>query len=421
MGGGKEWLILDAGSLSGTFDGAISDLAFLYPQLRYDNQNADVFLYFASIDRFVDQGTTSNQRAVAQAIQNLPSGSSLHTLVLGNATHENVGEVLNSLSGEIHASLSAGLRAVTSVVHRDLLRHAALQARAESRPTAVSAGENDSWSNRLWVSIGASYEVLDATADSARTTFKGSEFSGGYDFSLANGFLGGLVLHFADKKLEADRRLSKIDLKSLGLSAYLGKSTELGSGSLSFILGGGYAWHNLEGERRVVIGANTQTLTSSYDASSWQVFLETSYVFQVGAASSLEPFVTFGWMGMQIDGFSERGGNAALVVSPESYTNGFSHLGLRLSVPFGERFSLSSELGWKRIYGRLENEKTIAFQEGGYGFPVRGVSPNRNELTFGLRGNLAMSENTTFSLTYEGAYGGRGRTHGGSGTFTFTW
>jgi autotransporter-associated beta strand protein len=426
LGGLKEWLILDASSLSGTFDEAVSDLVMLEPLLRYDYNNADVFLSFqlsgTSGNGELDDSflKTENQKALYNVFMKLPSSSELFNLVAYSATDANISEILGDLSGEVHAALFSALESVTYSSSQAMLRHIADYSLSSNTQKPLSAGEGDYMQNRVWVSIGASRAVMAANQNAAKTVFQGTELIAGYDLGLQNGFLGGFALNIADKDLKTNARGSKLSVKSIGFTAYLGKEFYLTGGNLRLVLGGGIIKHDLESERRFNIGNAPQSLVANYNAHSWQLFFESAYGVPFGV-SIMEPFVTFGLTGVEIDGFTETGGPAALLAQSENHTRTWSELGVRIVAPIGSKVKTNLEVGWKHLYGSINEVKTMAFQAGAVNFPVRGVTPNRNELAIGASIAFKASDYVTFSLKYEGAYGSEYREHSGTASAIFSW
>jgi autotransporter-associated beta strand protein len=418
----KEWLILDAGSLSGVFDGIESDLSFLVPKLRYDSAAANVYLSFgiSTVETDVSmEGNTYNQKMVLKAIQSLPYDTSLFSDIVNNTTNSNIDDVLDGLSGEIYASLPSALQSLSFVASRDVLRHVSEIFRTYESKTPVSAGE--SVSHNVWINMGDAYNVFRATDNSEKTVFKGFEISGGYDFSLSEGFVGGLALFFADKNLKTKARGSEIDVNSFGISAYVGKSTNLSGKNMRFIFGGGIAGHDLDGERKIPLGAAYQTLKSSTHATSWQIFLDASLALPIDSRSILEPFLTIGWSGLKIDGFAETGGNAALNSDAKSVDNSYTQLGLRFSSTFSEKFAINGELSWRHVYGRLEHENIVSFREGGDRFSVSGASGNRDAANLGLTGSIRLSDSVNLNINYDGSYGSGSMSHTGSATLAVKW
>jgi outer membrane autotransporter protein len=126
------------------------------------------------------------------------------------------------------------------------------------------------------------------------------------------------------------------------------------------------------------------------------------------------PFLSFGWLGLDVDSFSERGGLARLASRAESKDTAFSHAGLKFSTPVGSRLTINTELGWKHLYGNLKGNRIMSFQAGGHKFAINGVLPNRNELTVGVGGGLKIGEMVSVNLKYEGLFGSKGHNNSGS-------
>ncbi|MDR2354065.1 MAG: autotransporter domain-containing protein, partial [Deltaproteobacteria bacterium] len=420
----KEWLILDASSISGSFDNAISDLLLLEPILRYDYENSDVFLSFelsGGGGGFDPNSLKSeNQKSVYSALLKLPTSNELLILVAYNATDANISQILGDLSGEIHVASSTVIENVTYSSSQVMLRHISDYVLASKTQNPLSAGEGAFMQNHVWLSIGASRAVMNANENASKTSFQGTELSVGYDLELTSGFLGGFALNMADKDLETDARGSKVGIKSLGLTAYLGKTFYLTGGNLRLIFGGSILKHDLESERRFTIGNTVENLLANYKAHSWQLFFESAYGVSFGL-SFMEPFVSFGWSGVEIDGFSETGGPAALTAESEKNTRAWSELGVRIEAPIGLQVKTNFEMAWKHLYGKINQEKMMALQGGALSFPIRGVTPNRNELIIGASIGVKASENLTLSLKYDGAYGTNFRSHSGTVNATFSW
>jgi autotransporter-associated beta strand protein len=416
----KQWTILTADSLDGTFYTAVSNLAFLAPSLNYTN--TDVLLAFNAISGFSDSVVTNNQKAVAASLETLPPSSQLYQSVVSFATVQNVGAVMDQLSGEVFSSLTPGVRHVAALSNRVVVRHAfdlsnLAAARADAAP---AAGLGDFANHRLWVSLGGSYGILNGSTDSAKMTISGAELSGGYDFNLANGWLGGLVLHFNDKKFNVVDRASDIDADTYGVSVYLGRNIDLSHGRLRLLLGGNWTRYNFKSERHVYLPAH-QTLTANFNGDSYQVFFEAAYAKTLSWGGIIEPYASFGWTSFRIGGFREKGGSAAMISPSERQDNAFSIIGLRATAPLGQRFSIDVDLGWRHEFGSVSNKKYLAFAEGGNRFGVTGVSPNRDELLVGLRGNVSLNDNWKLGLQYNGNFGNNGQNHAGSLIISASW
>jgi autotransporter-associated beta strand protein len=412
----KQWTILQANALVGEFEGAVSDFAFLIPDLAYENN--EVKLSFSAMVGLAEVVSTHNQKAVAASLETLPKTSELYKAIMLSTT-ENVGAMMNQLSGEVHGSVVPAVKQLATLANRIIVGHAFETAKLASLGLPPAAGDLSA-SHRLWLSLGGSYGQYRGTADAAKVVISGAELSLGYDFNLVNGFLGGLVLHFNNKTLKANDRSSDVDAKSYGVSAYLGKSFDVGNDSFRLLLGGNWTRYNFESTRSIVL-PTPQTLKGVFNASSYQVYLEAAYSKRLSWGGIVEPYASIGWTRFDLDGFRETGGNAALVSRSEKQDNAFSSVGLRFSAPMGQKFTLDADLGWKHEFGNISKKKYLAFAEGGQGFAVNGVSSNKDELAVGLKGTVNVNDNWQIGLNYNGNFGNSATNHSGSLIISTRW
>jgi autotransporter-associated beta strand protein len=422
---GREWLILDAASLSGTFDGAVSDLAFLRPLLRYDDSNADVFMSFERGASFGDFADTHNRRSVAAALESLDPGSGLYREIVGATTLDQARGLLDELSGEMHGAVNGGLFQLGRGFGNMLSRHVSGLPRGGPGAAGTMAPAGGSASgpggHSFWASAGGTYTVLRGTAETARATLAGPEIATGYDGGFGDGWLGGLAFQYGYKKLKMDGRRSEADVKSFTLGLYGGREIPLGPGALRLLLSGTYSHHDIESTRRVGIGGQDQTLSANYAANSIEGNLEAAYLFPVSESLSLEPFARIGLQRLRIGGFDETGGSAALTTGASTWNHAVSTAGLRLSLAATERVSFSADLGWQHVFGNLVPAATYAFREGGSGFSVHGAPMNRDEALVGLDLGVRVTEGASFHLGYNGAFGKRGQSHGGMAMIEVRW
>ncbi|MDR2367866.1 MAG: autotransporter outer membrane beta-barrel domain-containing protein, partial [Deltaproteobacteria bacterium] len=430
---GNEWLIIDASAgLEGSFDEEVSDLAFLAPLARYDYDNSDVWLSFVQSGSFSDYAYTRNQRAVAAALETLDAGSGLYVDLVSGTVLDQARQTLDGLSGESHATLKAGLMKLGTSFMDSLARRVSLRPRAGNVPgemalgdSAPAAGEGAvvpaGGPNGLWVSIEASHARFRGDGNAGRASFYGPEVSVGYQRDFAGGWFGGLAFRYGDKKMEVDSRDSKLDMDAVAVALYGGKETPLGPGALRLLLGVGAGWYSVDSERRVTIGATTQTLRASYHGESFFGFMEAAYPFSPTGGVILEPFATLGWQGIRLGGFRERGGNAALVSHGERWDDAHAAVGVRTSFRLGQRVSLSLEPGWRHSFGGVAPVKELGFAQGGDRFRARGPALSRDEAFIGAGLSLGLTDRLRLGLDYNGSLGNRGQSHGGTATMAFNW
>ncbi|MDR1164822.1 MAG: autotransporter domain-containing protein [Deltaproteobacteria bacterium] len=415
---GKEWTILTAASLVGEFADAISDLAFLKPELRYDSSN--VYMSFAKSSSFSDFGDTPNRSAVVAALESLDSASALRNQIEGSATQDQVPTLLDELSGEAHNAIGGGLFQLGASFDHAIFSHVGDFSR-QRRTTAPSAGAADGNGHALWASLGGSRSVSRGTATTAKSTLTGPEVAIGYDGSYENGWLGGLAIQYSDKKMKMNGRRSEADIRSFTFGLYGGKEIAAGPGALRLLISGAFSRHDVESTRRALIGTQDQTLRADYAANSLRANLEVAYRFPANQSLDLEPFVRVGWQRLHSGGFEERGGVAALKSGAANWNHAVSATGLRLSLADLGRVSLSASLAWQHTFGRQVLANTYAFRDGGNGFSVQGSPLSRDEALVGIDLGLRATDSVSLRLGYDGAFGSRSQSHGGRATLEIQW
>ena len=475
----NEWTILTANSLTGTFDSAESNLAFLTPQLRYLNADTVLLSFTETVDPtpepkpepepepepkpepepeptpepepepeptpeteptpepepkpepgdpFSGYARTYNQRSVARGLASLPRDGSLYKDIANGTTKDQAERLLDALSGEIHSTLTGSLLQLDRNFQRGFTQH--LVRAAHHRLALQGANPEDAGAplkgampqgNGLWADMGGSNTTVDGDGNAAKSTLKGPEVRGGYDARFENGWIGGAAVRFGSKKLDVDGRRSDADINSYTAALYGGKEFEVGPGTLRALVGASYTRHDVDTTRKVTIGGQKQGLEADYHADSWQALVELGYAVPLGQTLILEPFANVGVNSIRVDGFTESGGNAALSRSAKTWENASTAMGLRASVPLHERVSLNAEAGWQHAYGSLTPKGTVKFREGGDSFTIKGNTQSRDAAVIGFGMDLKATENISFNLNYEGTLGNRAKSHGGNAGIVIRW
>jgi outer membrane autotransporter protein len=233
--------------------------------------------------------------------------------------------------------------------------------------------------------------------------------------------MGGLALRFNVGKQSVDDRRSEADVTSYTAALYGGKELPLGPGTLRFLLSGALTLHNVESDRKVRMGSHEQTLEASYGGRSIAGSFETAYRFAPTETLFLEPYASIGWRALHLDGFTEKGGNAALRNGGEDWNHALSTLGLRVATPLHERVEIEADLGWQHIYGETAPKSAFAFREGSDKFTVKGVAVNRDAAVLGLGIGVKLTDNVKIGLHYDGELGARGQSHAGRAVLEVRW
>ncbi|MCS3506239.1 autotransporter domain-containing protein [Achromobacter sp. JUb104] len=430
----RQYTILSANAINGQFDNVSSNYAFLAPALRYGAQDVTLQLGRKVVPAepgtpsrpiaFADAARTGNQRAVANALDSLPSDNALHQYIL-TLPEGAPPAAFNSLSGEAHASVASSLMGSSSTTRTLPLSHLRANLNAGMRPGAPTAQAGGMMSasalpssnaQPAWAELVGNWQTQNATDNTAQVRQHTGGVFVGADHAVGNGWRVGGAVGYTDSKIRVDDRSSNADVSGYSAAIYGGKSFDAGAGKLNLLVGTSYTWHDVSTERYATVAGASQKLTADYGASTTQLFTELGYAMPLSDRTTLEPFVGLAWSDLRSRSFSESGGSAALNGQSSSDKQTSSTLGMRAQTDFtlsGAEGRLQATLGWRHAFGDVLPQSTMAF-DGGQAFTVSGAPIARNAAVAELGAEVAVSKNASVGLNYSGQYGGGNREHAGS-------
>lgn len=427
----RQYTILTAGTVIGQFNTVSSNYAYLNPALRYGAQDVTLQLERKQVPAdpgraitFADAAQSANQRAVANALDSLPSGNALHEYIL-TLPNGAPPAAFDSLSGEAHASVASSLMGGTSVTRNLPLSHLRANLNAGMRPGAPTAQAGgapsplslpSSNAQPAWAELIGNWQTRNATDNTAQVRQHTGGVFAGADHAVGRGWRVGGAVGYTDSKIRVDDRASKADVSGYSAAIYGGKSFDAGAGKLNLLLGTSYTWHDVSTERYATVAGTSQKLTAGYGASATQLFTELGYALPLSDRSTLEPFGGVAWSDLRSRSFKETGGSAALNGQSSSDKQTSSTLGVRAQTGFtlaGAEGRLRGMLGWRHAFGDVLPQSTMAF-DGGQAFTVSGSAIARNAAVAELGAEVAVSRNASLGLSYSGQYGGGNREHAGS-------
>ena len=204
------------------------------------------------------------------------------------------------------------------------------------------------------------------------------------------------------------------DLDSWHLGAYALRQ----DGPFALRLGASYGSHDGSGKRRVDFNGFSDRLKGRYDASTQHAFAEVGYNLGRGNVS-IEPFASVGYQRYQRDGYTEKGGDAALKVQGQTQANPSSTLGLRLTstnqLSNGMQLTPRLSASVKHTYGDLDNVTRQHLVKGGRSFEVTGAEMDRNSFTLDAGLDLTLSARNTLGIGLSGEAGNDSRSYGVTG------
>ena len=406
----KSYTILTAGSLTGTFAGVTTDLAYLSPHLSYDTNNVYLGLQrndvgFAAID------TQGNQTAVGAAVEALDPTNPIYDAVLW-LTPAEAQDAFDQLSGEAYGAAGnaaiqrAGLIEAVVLARLDGANAAlgdsgeAVSGYAGGMPQQGSASGSGVWAT----AYGASMSKADGIAAL-------DERTGGMVIG-ADGLLGdwrlGALLQLGATSTAVEALNTRIDSADYGAGFYAGTSW----GATQLSLGGAYTLHDTDSSRSVDFSGFSDSLSASYKAHTAQVFAELSHEFELGPAS-LTPYLGLTQVRYASDSFVEEGGAAALGQAARVVDATFATLGLRIDRSFlvGDDMLLTARasLGWR--HGSSSNPDSTSALAGAPAFVVSTASAARDLAVLSAGLSLDINATSTINLSYDGQLGGDSQTH----------
>jgi len=309
------------------------------------------------------------------------------------------GQVLDSLSGQIHASAQALTFQQAQAINRDLANRLSMLG---SQP-----GGHDG--SGLWVSaIGASGKLSQSGYASGDTSLWGGQF--GVDTRLGANSIVGAAIAYSDSQASFDRFGGQSKSHDTGVSLY-GRH---GFGEQGWYVAGraGVATINSTVTREALIGNSTQTLGAEHSDSLWSAYAESGYVLPLSASSRLTPYAGIAYDRLKRGGFSESGGVFGLTADSQAYQQTAGLLGLRGDTRFqwaGGTSVLQAYAAWQHAFndGKLDFNAAYVGAPAA-GFTVQGIGLARSSGWLGLGLTTAVDQRWGWYLNYDAQLGAGG-------------
>jgi len=412
------------GGLNGEFSGATDDFVFLDPKLGYGANDVTLTLDRNDTD-FADIGKTRNQRATAGGVESLGSGNQVYdaVVVLDEPTARNA---FDQLSGEIHASVKGAMLSDSRYVRDAAMARvrAAFAGVGASAPPVVAYADNslgrpgqsayvpppaDTGRSAVWFQGFGSWGTIDGDGNAAEFDHDTGGFFIGADGLVAETWRLGVLAGYSHSSFHLDDRASSGSSDNYHLGLYGGTQW----GALGLRLGGAYTWHDVKANRSAAFPGFSDKLSADYNAATAQLFSELGYKIEQGRFV-IEPYANLAYVNVHTDGFSEKGGTAALTSRSSDTDATFTTLGLRASTDIKHgsmTASVRGMLGWRHAFGSNTPQSTLAFA-GGDAFTVAGVPIARDAAVLEAGVDLALSSKTTIGLFYLGQLASDAHEHG---------
>ncbi|MFC5374764.1 autotransporter domain-containing protein [Brevundimonas faecalis] len=403
-----------AGAVVGTFDPVTKNLLFLDAILDYAGGDGnDVTLQLERNDlAFGQVGNTRNQIATGTAIDTLGNGNSLWRSIALTNDPNIVRASFDALSGEIHASAKTALiedsRFVRNAVN-DRIR-AALDGVGANNGTVMTYGDGGPQASAattdrfaVWGQAFGSWGHMDSDGNAARLNRSTGGFIFGADAPVFDSWRFGAVAGYSNTSFKATDRYSSGSSDNYYLGLYGGTTW----GDLAFRTGAAYTWHDISTNRTVAIPGVSDALKGDYMAGTTQVFGELGYRMRAGNVA-LEPFGSLAYVNFHTDGFTEKGGVAALTGAGGSTDTTFTTLGIRAATTFdlgGANLTARGMVGWRHAFGDVTPESALRFASGENAFSIACVPVARNAAVIEAGLDYAITPNASLGVSYNGQFG----------------
>ena len=182
-------------------------------------------------------------------------------------------------------------------------------------------------------------------------------------------------------------------------------------------LGGAYAGNNANGTRVITAPGLQQTLQSSIDGTSYQVFGEVAYDLMAAPNTRAEPFVRVAYAGVDSNEFREVGGIAALEAADQSNDLTLITVGLRGAWEQAG-FQARASAGWQ--YATGDRSGIVESSITGLNSPmfIQTVALDENAAALEFEASYGFTSNVRFGIGYSGIIGANNQNNSLRGTLS---
>jgi len=359
------------------------------------NSAANVEHAMVAADTAVAKGQTggANKALLASvaALQQVPTIAAL-------------GDALDSLSGQVHASAQAMSFQQAQAVNRDLSNRLWQLGQQDAQ---VRTG--------LWVStLRSSGKLAESGYAGANTTAEGGQF--GVDTRLNDKSIVGAALSYSYGQADFDRFGGTFKSRNTGLSVYgrydrsdtpFDAPSDAGPQSGAYLSGrAGIAAISSTVRRTAMAGTETENLQADHSDRIFSAFAEAGYPLASSGGVVWTPFVGLSYDLLKRGSFAENGGSFGLTAGSQSYRQIAGLLGVRGNTSFnwpGGKSTVSGYASWQHAASRSSLDVRAAFSSVPDSiFTVKGVGLPRNSGWIGLGISTEISRKWSWYANYDG-------------------
>lgn len=415
-GGGleKSYTLVTAGEITGRFAtlDAVGLPDFFKVSLDYSDTSVQLDLK-ARLGKVAN--LTPNQRSVGRAVDHVFNhGGDIPDDVakaLFALSEDDLPTALDAHSGEIFASQQSTLINQGIFIREALLGRLRQAGPADSTDLALAYAGTPASSPTaavfapdpsFWVQgLGAWGNTdSDGNASSVSSDFGG--IVGGVDAEVADNWTVGAAIGYTQSHTDIDDVQSSADTRTGLVGAYAGATL----GDWRIRAGGSYGLNFVDTSRSVEYPGSSDTTKASYQAGLAQLFGEVAYAAELQGVA-LEPFAGLAWSHLHSDGFTEKGGDAALTGEASNADVGYTTLGVRIAARkvLGNGMVLipRASIAWQYAFGDLTPEASLSFADASdLAFTTAGAPIAQNAALIDAGVDLQVSKALRLGLSYYG-------------------
>lgn len=381
--------------VKGKFADVNPNYLFLGTTLFYD-QDAVTLNVGRNNATFVGLAKTKNQRSIADAIDALPSGHSVHESIVRMDSTNAVRHAFNELTGQIHADVLSSQLNNSRQIKETLL--------AQVKNAGILNGEKEYTDNKgnVWAKILHNWEDVssDGNANSYDASTYGVLLGADQRFNNDNALVG-IATGFTKTSLSGYN--SHADSDNYHLSFYGGYDFD----NIVLRAGASNTWHRINTSKTVKYGAQSDRNKADYNGNTSQIFIEAAYPITI-EDTEIEPFVNLVSAKTKNTSISEQGGGAALQAKSQSTDSTTSTTGLRLNNQWKlnsrSNVSLYGELGWLHQYGDVKRSVKLRFSDTQPTFIANSVDAARDAGVIKVGTTIKINDKSKISFEYSSLY-----------------
>ena len=332
---------------------------------------------------------------------------------------------LLKLMDQLHGDLAAN---ALFLAFKEPWRHPFNRLAATSPPYSLPPQNDDRSQPRFWLELTGRYENFSSDGNAHGFSINRPGFAFGLDYPLAPHSILGANFQYTKPRLSQETGETQANDYEFGL---YGLTRILDDFDLKAYLG--YSLQDYDFKRTVSLPASThftepfyEQLNGATHGESLSASLELTRLIQWQDNIRLLPLAALDYEKAWLSGFTESGGQAALVYGKTSMERLMFRLGLDSEFTFKNGYYLKPKAQFAvrlndQKYPAVDVRFAKAASPGQPTADIWGVKTGGNYLGLGLGGGLKISENDSFYVSYEAKIYDRATIQSGEAGFMIRW